>query len=111
MAKYYVILVLTAFSSAVSQVLLNVSARKTYKSKIFEYLNIYVITSYVLLFIFLIANIFVLKYVSVKNANAVVSAAYFFAMILSNIFLGEKITKKKMLGNFLIVQGIIVFLL
>jgi len=111
MTKFYLILILIAFSSAVSQVLLNISAKKEYSSKIFEYLNIYVISSYMLLFIFLIVNIFILKYVDVKNANAIISAAYFFAMILSKIFLGEKITGKKVIGNLMIVIGIIVFLI
>ena len=34
---------------------------------------------------------------------------YIFVMILSNLFLGEKITKKKIIGNFLILFGIVVY--
>ena len=43
---YYLGVVATALASAISQILLNVSARKTYPSRLREYLNPYVISSY-----------------------------------------------------------------
>lgn len=44
-----------------------------------------------------------------KNGPIIESLGYIFVMILSRMFLKEKITKKKILGNALILLGIIVF--
>lgn len=41
-----------------------------------------------------------LKGVQYKNQPIIESLGYIFVMILSNLFLGEKITKKKIIGNF-----------
>ena len=40
------------------------------------------------------------KGVQYKNQPIIESLGYIFVMILSNLFLGEKITKKKIIGNF-----------
>lgn len=44
-----------------------------------------------------------------KNGPIIESLGYIFVMILSRMFLKEKITKKKILGNALILLGIVVF--
>ena len=50
-----------------------------------------------------------LKGVPYKNEPIIESLGYLFVMILSNRLLGEKITKKKVLGNVLILVGIAVY--
>ena len=50
-----------------------------------------------------------LKGVPYKNEPIIESLGYLFVMILSNRLLGEKITKKKVLGNALILIGIAVY--
>lgn len=107
---YYLGVVGTAFASALSQILLNISAKKTYKSKIREYLNKWVISSYVILAIVLVINVYLLKFMNLKEENAVASSTYVFVLILSRIFLKEEITWKKLLGNILIVIGILIFI-
>lgn len=107
---YYWGVVGTAFASAVSQILLNVSAKKEYKNKIREYLNKWVITSYVILAVVLVANVYLLKFMNLKEENAVAASTYVFVLILSRIFLKERITWKKFLGNLLIVVGILIFI-
>ena len=112
MNNLYVLLVLfTAFLSAVSQILLNKSNSRAHKNIIFEYLNWRVILSYFILFCTLALNIVALKHLELKTVNALGAACYLFVLILSSIFLKEKITKKKIFGNILIVLGIIIFVL
>lgn len=107
---YYLGVVGTAFASALSQILLNISAKKTYNSKIREYLNKWVISSYMILAIVLVINVYLLKFMNLKEENAVASSTYVFVLILSKIFLKEEITWKKLLGNILIVIGILIFI-
>lgn len=94
---YAGLILITAFGSAVSQILLNISNQKQPKRKgrVFEYLNGYVISSYVILFSVLLANIYIMKYVPLKIAHVIAASTYFFVMILSRIVLKEKVTKKK----------------
>ena len=52
-----------------------------------------------------------LRGVPYKNEPIIESLGYIFVMILSNLILGEKITKKKIIGNLLILSGIIIYYL
>ena len=109
MNNYAWLVFITAFASAVSQILLNISNRKKYPSRIREYLNIYVVSSYAILFLTLVANIYIMRFVDLKIAHALASSTYLFTMILSRIILGEKITRNKIIGNILIIIGMFVF--
>lgn len=109
MNKYYIIIIINAFFSALSQILLNISADKKYKNKLFEYLNPYVIASYGILFLVLVVNVYCMKFLPLKNAHAVAASTYIFVLLLSRIVLKEKITVKKIVGNIIIVLGIIIF--
>lgn len=107
---YYIGVVATAFASAVSQILLNVSAEKKYENKIREYLNPWVISSYAILAIVLVTNIYLLGFMNLKEENAIASSTYVFVLILSRVILKEKITVKKVIGNVLIIIGILIFI-
>lgn len=109
MNSYSFLILITAFGSAVSQILLNLSNRKEHKGRIFEYLNPYVIGSYGILAIVLVANAYIMQFVQLKIAHALAATTYFFVMILSRIILKEKITKNKLIGNLLILLGITIF--
>ena len=50
-----------------------------------------------------------MRYVPLKNAHTIAATSYVFALILSRIILKEKITVKKIVGNIIIILGIIVF--
>ena len=109
MNKYVVLLILAVLVSSISQIILKKSASKTYDSVLKEYLNVYVITGYVLMVISTVLVVLGLKGVPYKNEPIIESLGYLFVMILSNRLLGEKITKKKFLGNVLILVGIAVY--
>ena len=102
--------VVTAFASAVSQILLNMSAEKKYENRVKEYLNPWVVLSYMILAVVLVTNIYLLGFMNLKEENAIASLTYVFVLILSRIVLKEKITLKKILGNVLIIIGILIFI-
>ena len=104
MNKYVLLLILAVLVSSISQIILKKSASKTYDSVLKEYLNVYVITGYVLMVISTVLVVLGLKGVPYKNEPIIESLGYLFVMILSNRLLGEKI-----LGNALILVGIAVY--
>lgn len=100
---------MSVFIASCSQILLKISANKEYSSKLKEYLNIQVIVGYGMLVISTILTIFAFKGLDFKNGPIIESFGYIFIMILSRIFLKEKITKNKIIGNIFILLGIIIF--
>lgn len=111
MSKYIILLVLAVLVSSVSQIILKKSASKTYNSIFREYFNLYLITGYGLMVVSTVLVILGLKGVPYKNEPIIESLGYIFVMILSNLILGERITKKKIIGNLLILSGIIIYYL
>ncbi|MEG2521056.1 MAG: EamA family transporter [Christensenellaceae bacterium] len=99
------------FISSISQILLKKSAEKNINEKSFkaQYINKFVIVGYFLLFVAMLIPLYTYTVVPLKYGAIVESLGYAFVMILSAIFLKEKITKKKLIGNIVIIIGIIVF--
>lgn len=109
MNSYVILLVASVLIASCSQIILKKSASKEYSSIIREYLNVRVIVGYGMMFISTILTIFAFKGLDYKNGPIIESLGYIFIMFLSKIFLKEKITKKKIIGNSLILLGILVF--
>ena len=107
----YLLLTFSVFVASCSQILLKKSANEEHKSLLKEYLNVRVILGYGLLFASTIITIIAFKGIDFKNGPIIENAGYIFVMILSYFFLKEKITKRMILGNILILIGIIVFYL
>ncbi len=98
--------------SSFSQVLLKKSAQKTYSSAIKEYLNPYVIFGYGLMMLSMLLPIVAYKIgLQYKEAPVIEAIGPALVTVLSFFFFKEKLTKKKILGNALVVAGIIVFYL
>ena len=109
MIKYWVCIFLSVIIASFSQILLKVSARKTYPSVLREYLNPWVIVGYGMLVCSTLLTIFAYKGIAYKNGPVVESLGFVLVMMLSSLFLHEKITRRKLLGNLLIIAGIVVF--
>lgn len=107
--KYVILLVCSVLVASISQIILKKSAEKKYDSFIREYLNVYVIVGYGMMVLSTILTIFAFKGLDYKNGPIIESIGYLFVMLLSWKILGEKITKKKVIGNALILLGILVF--
>ena len=63
-----------------------------------------------ILVIVLVTNIYLLGFMNLKEENAIASSTYVFVLILSRITLKEKVTVKKIVGNILIIVGILIFI-
>ena len=102
------IMVLSAFISSVSQIMLKKSAKKTYPSRIREYLNPLVITAYALFFGCTLLSLYALKVVPLSFAPILEASGYIFVTIMSYLILKEKLTKRQVAGMILIAAGIAV---
>lgn len=107
--RYWIFLLLSVIIASFSQILLKKSAKITYKTWIKEYLNPYVIIGYSMMIISTVLTIFAYKGLEYKNGPIIESLGYILVMVLSYYFFKEKITKRKLLGNLLILLGIVVF--
>lgn len=108
-SRYILIYLFSVFISSISQILLKKSARIKYDKRIREYLNVKVITAYSIFVISTILTILALRGVPLKSAPIISSFSYIYILILGRLILKERITKKKLMGNILIIIGIIIF--
>jgi multidrug transporter EmrE-like cation transporter len=108
MALFSLIMVVSAFISSVSQVMLKKSAQKTYSSRIGEYLNPLVIIAYSMFVGCTLLSMYALKVVPLLLAPVLESTGYIFVAVLSYIFFKEKLTKRQTAGMALILIGIAV---
>lgn len=108
---YIVILVISVVVASFAQILLKKSAEKTYSSPIREYLNVYVIFGYGLMFLSMFITIMAYSGLDFTNVPVIESLGYIVVMILSYFFFKEKITKRKLLGMAVIMAGIFVYYL
>lgn len=107
---FVVLLITSVMLSSFSQILLKKASMKTYPNWLREYLNVYVICGYGLLFVSLFMTM--LSYKGFNNFATVPlleSLGYVFVLILSYLFFKEKITVRKAIGIALILGGIIVY--
>ncbi len=97
--------------SSVSQVLLKQSADAEHGSFLNEYLNWRVITAYGIFFLVLLVNTYAYTKVDLKYGSIIDSFTYIFVLLFSRFIFHEKITRKKLAGNLLILAGIIIYTL
>ena len=109
--KYVYLLISSVIISSFSQILLKTSARKEYTSIVNEYLNSYVIIGYGMMVIATLTTILAYRGLDYKNGPVIESLGYLFIMVLSHFFFKEKISRKKLLGNLMILAGVFVFYL
>lgn len=111
LAIYSGIMIISTLISSFSQILLKKSAKKTYPSKIKEYLNPLVIIGYGLFFCCTLTSVYCLKVVPLSMSPILEASGYIFVAVLSYIFFKEKLTKKQLVGMALIIIGIVIFTL
>ena len=75
-------------------------------------MNPYVIVGYGMMVLATIFTILAYKFgLEYKSGPVIESLGYVLIMFLSLAFFGERITKKKLIGNALVVLGIVIFYL
>lgn len=108
--KYYIIVIFAVMVSACSQILLKQGTKKNYQTIWQQYLNLWVISGYIIMGVAMLANIFAMsKGVQVKEVSTIESFSYLFVPFLSWMLFNERITKKKAISITLIIIGIIIF--
>lgn len=111
MSKYYLFMFGSVILASISQILLKISAKKTHSSFLKEYLNVFVISGYVLLAGSTLTTIAAYRGIDFKNGPIIESLGYILVMVLSYFILKEKVTKRKLIGYGLILAGVVVFYL
>ena len=111
MIKYYLFLLGSVVLASVSQILLKISAKKSHGSFLKEYLNVFVISGYVLLAASTLTTIAAYRGIEFKNGPIIELLGYILVMVLSYFILKEKVTKRKLIGYILILVGVVVFYL
>lgn len=107
--EYVLLFIFSVLLSVFAQIFLKISANRTYKTKLSEYLNKYVISAYLLFFLCTLLSIIAYKGLELKKGPILEALGYAFVLVLGKLILKEKITKSKIIGNLLIVLGIIIF--
>lgn len=105
---YYLLFFVSTFISAVSQILLKISANCNYENVIREYLNGKVIFAYGLFFLSSILTFYAYRYVPLSKGVVLETSGYVFVFALGFLCLKESLTKKKIFGVLLIIAGIII---
>lgn len=103
------IFLLSALISSVSQILLKKSAMKTYPSRIREYVNLLVVSGYIMLLGCTVLVVLAFRSLPLSLGPILEASAYVYIMVLSSLIFHEKISAKKIVGNILIIVGICVF--
>ena len=111
MWPYLMLMFAATFFTAVSQVLLKQSAGKKHKSWIYEYLNWRVITAYGIAFTVLLANTYAYTKVDMKYGAVIDTFSYVFVMLLSWLLLKERFSKGQLVGNLIIIAGVLIYTL
>lgn len=106
---YSLIYVFGVIISSIAQLLLKKSADIKYDNKIKEYLNVKTIFAYFIFFSATIFTLFAYKGIPLSLGPILGATEYIFIIILSYIFLKEKISKRKLLGLMMVIIGILVY--
>lgn len=107
---YIAIVILSVFMAACAQMLLKRAAQNKYPSIIRQYLNIWVITGYAIMFISMGTNIYAMRQgVQMKEVSIIESLSYLFVPALSFMLFKEKLSRRKILAIAIIMAGVIIF--
>jgi len=95
--------------TAVSQILLKYSAIRPSSHWVYNYLNVYVISSYSILLFTVFLNAYFMRFLPFRLIPVLTSSAYVFVVLLSKLFFHEALTNKRIIGTITIICGMIIF--
>jgi len=110
MSSSVLIYLITPLISAASQLMLKKAADNADYKGIRFYLNPLVIFAYLLFFGCMVLNLIALQTLDLTVASVLEASGFLYVMVLGSLFLKEKTTARKLIGNALIVAGIIITL-
>lgn len=107
----YLIVLAGVIIASFSQILLKVGANRPHVSLIKDYMNVPVITGYTLMALSVLAGMIAYRGIDYMSAPVIESVGFILVPILSFLFFGEKITKRRLCGIVFIIAGIAVYYL
>ena len=107
LAIYIMIAVGSVLLSSISQMMLKISANKTYPSRVAEYLNPLVIVAYLVFFATTLIMVYAYRVIPLSIGPIIEALGYVFIAIIGFAILREKMTRKKLLGMALIIAGVV----
>ncbi len=105
------LLLLGVFLGAVSQVMLKKAALKKYPSKLREYLNLLVVTAYVIFVGTTLISVYAYRVVPLSLGPILEATSYIYVTIFGIVIFRESINVRKISGLLLIIAGIAVYAL
>lgn len=109
MNNYMLLFLFSVFISSISQIILKKSANEKHESKLKEYLNIKVIFAYSLFFFSSLLTIISYKNIPLSYGPVLESTGYIYIAVLGYFTLGEKMTKKQLLGFVFVFLGVLAY--
>lgn len=103
---YICISLFGVFISSVSQVLLMKAAQQRYKSYLYEYLNLRVISAYSIFFISTFLAIYAYKAIPLSMGPMLEATSYIYVTFFAVVLFKEKVNLRKIISLVLIVSGI-----
>lgn len=108
---YSLILLGSVLVSAVSQVMLKISANRQHESTVKEYANPLVVGAYALFVLSTLLTVYAYKEVPLSLGPVLEATSYVYVTAFGALIFKERVTKQKLLALALIVGGICVFAL
>jgi len=106
---YYALYLFSVLVASLSQVILKKSAMIHYDTHLKEYLNPYVVGAYFFFFGSSLLTTFAYRGVPLTLGPVLESTGYIYIGILGILILKERLSRRKIIGNILIVLGIFIY--
>ena len=108
---YSAVLLVSVFISAISQVMLKISANRQHGSAVREYANPLVIGAYAIFVLSTLLTVYAYRVVPLSLGPVLESTSYLYVTAFGALIFKEKVTPKKLLALALIIAGICIFAL
>lgn len=106
---YILLMLASVFLASISQVMLKKSAQKTYKNKLYEYLNPLVIGSYTIFIGTTFVSVVAYRGVPLSLGPILEATSYLYITFFGILIFKEKINLKKIVAMIFIIMGILVY--
>ena len=107
--SYAAIAFVSVIFSSLAQVLLKKSSAEKKKHWVFDYLNLKVCGAYAIMFVCILLMIYSFTGMYYRYGAVIESFSYLLIMVFSWLFLKEKVTRRRVIGNGLIIMGVLIF--
>lgn len=104
---YVVVFLTSVLISAVSQILLKISADRQYESKTREYLNWRVIAAYIMFSVSSLLTVLAYRGVPLSMGPILETTGYLWVAVLGRLILKERVNARKVIGLAVIVFGVL----